>query len=471
MKAVQNNPYRTLGLLVGATAREQERQVRRLKQFIEAEKDPEDDFSFPKLGKFQRKIEQVNDAASKLNLNIDKINAALFWFWNGNPITDEVAFDSLKDGDIETAYQIWDRLTIETKEDGKRFWKPVTEKNYSAFHNGFLLNLIKPNNNLHTAIVANLFFLESDLIQKFVSSVVDETYKTSKKEMQLLFLNQLYSEIAIDKIFSRDKFLEIINKQEFVAKIDFLNGLVQKPIEQIENKIEETKSKRKTSKSNAETFGRDLQKQTFENLKTLKSILGESNIKYSSIADKVSNEILQCSIDYFNYHQEENSDINYFELAYELAQSTESIAIGRLTKERIIDSLNTLEEMRFKEISQAIQVLHSIKEAYEVNKYKINKQVREMPLGYNQTINWDKVNQMIEKSLDWDKVVSVVLEVIPLNNIDKIRSVNTHEKLNEYKTLVNFLFEKLSYSQKSKIEHIRYWETLGIMAKIASWFK
>jgi hypothetical protein len=39
MKAILNNPYRTVGLLVGATAREQERQIRRLKQFIEAEQD------------------------------------------------------------------------------------------------------------------------------------------------------------------------------------------------------------------------------------------------------------------------------------------------------------------------------------------------------------------------------------------------------------------------------------------------
>ncbi|MCX7877583.1 MAG: hypothetical protein N2510_02960 [Ignavibacteria bacterium] len=46
MNLIQNNPYRTVGLLAGATAREQERQVRRLKQFIEAEQEPPDDFSF-----------------------------------------------------------------------------------------------------------------------------------------------------------------------------------------------------------------------------------------------------------------------------------------------------------------------------------------------------------------------------------------------------------------------------------------
>lgn len=37
------------------------------------------------------------------------------------------------------AYQIWDKLMVETKEDGKRFWRSVTEKNSSAFHNSLCL--------------------------------------------------------------------------------------------------------------------------------------------------------------------------------------------------------------------------------------------------------------------------------------------------------------------------------------------
>lgn len=128
MQAILNNPYRTVGLLVGATAREKDRQIKRLKQFIEAEEEPQDDFSFPCLGRFNRTVESVDEAASKLNLDTDKLNAALFWFWNGNPITDEAAFDALKIGDVEAAHQIWDKLTVETKEDGKRFWKPLWRK-------------------------------------------------------------------------------------------------------------------------------------------------------------------------------------------------------------------------------------------------------------------------------------------------------------------------------------------------------
>jgi hypothetical protein len=88
MELIKNNPYRIVGLLVGATAREQTRQINRSNRLIDAEQELEDDFSFPALGKIIRTIESLADSASKLNLDSDKMNASLFWFYNGNPITD-----------------------------------------------------------------------------------------------------------------------------------------------------------------------------------------------------------------------------------------------------------------------------------------------------------------------------------------------------------------------------------------------
>ncbi|MBK9984467.1 MAG: hypothetical protein IPP15_19215 [Saprospiraceae bacterium] len=342
MKAVQNNPYRTVGLLVGATAREQERQVKRLKQFIEAEQDPADDFSFPKLGGGERKMEQVNEAVSKLNLNSDKMNAALFWFWNGNPITDEAAFDALKEGDIETAYEIWDKLI---RESGKGTWKPVTERNCSAFHNCSILNLIWAKGYLHTAVVAKLIFLESDLINKFISSVVDETHKTTKKDLELLFLNQIHSEIETDKMFSSENFIEIVNQQGFVAKQDLMRGFIQKQIEQIEKKIEKTKNSRKTSKANAAIAGQELFTTTANELTQLKSIIGiiaTNDTEYSPIADKVANEILQCSIEYFNDSQEKGNNSDYTKTTIGLVKQAETIAIGVVSKQRIKENLRDI---------------------------------------------------------------------------------------------------------------------------------
>ncbi len=474
MNTILNNPYRIVGLLVGATAKEQTKQISRLKKYIEAEQDPQDDFSFPALGNLHRTLDSIEEAASKLNLDNDKINAALFWFWNGNPITDEAAFEALKSGDIEAAYEIWDKLITKTDEEGKRFWKPVTEKNYSAFHNCSVLNIIRANGNLHNAIVASLYFLESDLVNKFVSSVADETHKTSKKELQLIFLNQLHSDLEANKKASLPKFLEILNKQEFVAKQDFMKGFVQKPIEQIEHKIETAKNKRKASKANAAKAGQELFTATASDLTQLKSIVGATDLKYTSISDKVANEILQCSIDYFNDSQEKDSSSDYAETAMKLAKQAEALAVGKLTKDRVKDSIETLAEMKDRELSQAIAVLQSIKSAYEEACRQIDKQVDELqyetfggfggsqPLRIpkpNVSINWSKVEEMKRSCLAWDKVTEVIREAIPLQNIEKIKRASNTTKVSEYKSLVNFLMSKITYSYKSRIAYISYWET------------
>jgi hypothetical protein len=466
MKTILNNPYRIVGLLVGATAREQTKQISRLKKYIEAEQDPQDDFSFPALGEFHRTLESVEEAASKLTLDNDKINAALFWFWNGNPVTDEAAFESLKSGNIEAAYEIWDKLITKTDEGGKKIWKPVTEKNYSAFHNYSLLNFIRANGNLSNAIVASLYFLESDLVGKFVTSVVDETYKTNKKELQLLFLNQLHSDIEANNKSLLPKFLETLNKQEFIAKQDFMKRFVQKYIEQIEHKIETAKNKRKASKANAAKAGQELYTSTSNDLAQLKSIVGASDLKYTSMADKVANEILQCSIDYFNYNQEQDSTSDYADTAMKLAKQAETIAVGKLTKDRIKDNIETLADMKDRELSQAIELLKSVKEAYETNKAKINAEVLAMPLGYNQTINWSKVNQMIEKSLDWDKVVELILKVITHKNVEKIKSTNNPSQISEYKSLAEFVISKLSFTQVNKVKYICYWKAESTVSNV-----
>lgn len=460
MQMILNNPYRTVGLLVGATAREQTKQINKLKKYIEAEQDIQDDYSFPVLGNLNRTLEKVEDAVSKLNLDYEKMNAALFWFWNGNPITDEAAFEALKSGEIETANEIWEKLIIRTDEDGKRFWKPVTEKNYSAFHNCSILNIIRANGSLHNAVVSSLYFLQSDLVQKFISSVSDETHKTNKTELQLLFLNQLHSDIQESKKSSLSKFLEIINKQEFIAKQDFMKGLVQKPIEQIEHKIEIAKRIRKASKSKAANAGQELFTNTEIELTQLKSIVGTTDIKYTSVADKVANEILQCSIEYFNDSQEKDSTVDYTETALKLAKQADTIAVGNLTKDRVRDSINTLAEMKERVINEAIAILSSVKLAYENAINEINEQVHRMimSMSLNQTINFSKVDKLKANCLNWDKVTEVVSTGISVNDITVIQRCSNQSKVSEYKSLVDFLFSKLGPIQINQVKHLCYWK-------------
>jgi len=439
MNTIKNNPYRTLGLLAGASTRDINRQTSRLQKIIAAEQEPPtDDFSFPILGNITRTEETIVEATSKLNLDSDKLNAALFWFWNGNPITDEVAFEALKDGNIEDAYQIWDKLTIETKEDNNRSWRAVTEKNISAFHNSFVLEMLRINGNKHTAIVANLYFLESEFSQKFISTVADSTHRTNIKEMQLDFLNNLLFETREGNAnLALSKFITIINSINFTAKADFLNTVSRKFANNISALIDTARKKRTANKATAAKIGEELSKQSKNDLEQLKSIVGIGNPTYSSTADKVANEILQCSVDFFNHSQKVNVANDYHNTAMKLAKQAESIAIGPLTKERIKENINTLEEMQFK----AIQILRIVKQAYE---QLAIENVRLKQFGQYKTINESAIVDLIKKG-------------IPKNDVNLIKTSNNQDRINEYKTLVNYVIGKLSYSYRNSIRYLDYW--------------
>ena len=110
MKLITENPYKTLGLLIGTSLREQTKQINKLKMFIEAEQEIDfDKYSFPTLGKLKRNLGTINLSENQLNLNSDKLEAAIFWFYDGYT-TDLHALEYLKDGDFEGAKIIWEDL-------------------------------------------------------------------------------------------------------------------------------------------------------------------------------------------------------------------------------------------------------------------------------------------------------------------------------------------------------------------------
>ena len=342
MQQIKNNPYRVIGLLVGATAPQQVRQINRLRQSIEAEVEPDEDFSFPVISKLQRTTETVNAAASKIHLESGKINASLFWFYKGNEIDDDAAFDILKgeNGDKEEAQKIW-TSAIKGKE--------ITKRNVSCLHNLstlLLSNAFKGNKIfvkiLEDAITLKLKFLESDFSADLVKIATDENNRTNKVELQLIFLKELHSEIEKNEDFSTDRFLTILNNLNFSAKEEFLKGFVQKPIRQIEDEISKTKTKRQADKRDAEIFGKELYENTEASIEQLKNVLDTSDIRYQNIADKLANEILQCGIDFFQEFKDEDFDpsdesMNLFDLA-------SSIAVGNIVSQRCEENSENLQE-------------------------------------------------------------------------------------------------------------------------------
>jgi hypothetical protein len=342
MDIIKNNPYRVLGILVNTSIKEEHSKTKKLKMYVEAEKEVPEDFSFPILGNLNRNISNIDNAISKLNLNNDRVNASIFWFYIGNSITDEPMFDALKVSKEEAKGAIitWEKLTVS---------KEITKRNASAFQNlsTFYLNdaykkSTISKNKLAKGIQYKLIFLESDFIKDFIKHSSDETYKVSKEEIQIHFLKEVYSQIEKVDNTQVDWYLDLISKLSFTAKQNYLNDFVSKPTEAIKVKIEETKTKRKANPASASILGQDLYESTNNSLNTIKNILGVNNIKFSSISDKLSDEILQCGISYFKKYRDTKTDPSEFTL--NLFKKAKGLAIGSIAKQRCQENTEILQE-------------------------------------------------------------------------------------------------------------------------------
>ena len=449
MELIQNNPYRIAGILSNATTKELEKQKGKIKAYTKVGKEIKSDFDFQILGNIDRTEDSVNKAFSNVEQSQDKVNFALFWFLNASPF-DNTAIEYLKNGDEEKALEIWEKVTKD---------KDVNSKNFSAFNNLGTYKLLSRNkSDIKTGIEAKIKLIESDYFESFVHSVADETYTID---------NQKQSEKLIDELLTQ--FKNQYSSSETLQLFSGCNGTTQKylskkfteePLHKIESQIESCKKKRKASKGNAYEFGLRLFTNTKEDLSLLKSLLGTSDLKYKSVADQLANEIMQCGIDYFNECQENDSNENYLESAQKLTKLADSIAVGKLTKDRAKDSLETLADMKDREVNQAIAILNSIKLAYDNAISEIDAQVARMrmTMSYNQSINYSKVDKMKASCLDWDKVVEVVSNGISMNNVEAIQRCSNQSKVSEYKSLVDFLLGKLGPIQINQVKHLCYWK-------------
>ncbi|MGG5507266.1 MULTISPECIES: hypothetical protein [unclassified Myroides] len=452
MKLINENPYRIAGILANTSDKELLKQKSKIKRFSEVGKAITSDYDFSFLTPISRENGSIEKAFSNIEQNQDKVNHALFWFMNSNNF-DETAINYLKNGDKEKAIEIWEKIT-----DGKE----VSSKNFSAFNNIGTLHLLD-NSKLRVkkGIEAKVKLLESDYFKEFAHSVADETFTLNADNQIEIFVDSLLKQFK--EVYSTSDTMSLFNGCNGTAQKYLSKRFTEEPIHKIETQIEQTKKKRVQNKLNAFRLGKDFYQNTKSELALLKNLLGSTNAQYKLLADNVAKEILQCSIDYFNESQEEDSNPDYLAEAMQLAKIADSVAVNSITKGRIKENIATLEGMKEREINLAIVVLKSVKDAFERNKSDIMEQVRrqERTMGYGQSINWSKVDDLINDSINWDKAIEVITNTVSLKDVDKIRNSSDTSKINEYKSLVDFLLSKLSNYQKNKVKYLCYWKTVA----------
>ncbi|MCT4035283.1 hypothetical protein CMT72_05060 [Elizabethkingia anophelis] len=457
MKSIINNPYRIAGILANSSEKDILKQKSKIKRFSEVGKEISSEYDFPFLSSLSRSSTIIDKAFSDIEQNQNKVFYSLFWFLNLNPI-DNTAIQHLISGNKEKAFEIWEKLSND---------KEVNSKNYSAFNNISTLYLLgHSKEDLKRGITTKIKLIESENFKDFVHTVADETFSIDTPKQIELLIDELLT--LFKGKYSTSEAMELFSNCNGTAQKYLSKKFTEEPVHKIEVQIEQCNKKRINNKGNAYKFGTDLYTNTKSELALLKSIVGNVNLQYKILADNIAKEILQCSVDYFNESQEQEKNSNYLEEAMKLAKLAESVAINDATKNKVKENIGTLEGMKDRELNQAIDILKSIKQAFQTNEAKITKEVLEMPMGYNQSINWSKVNQMIANSLDWNKVVELIRETIPLRSVEKIKNSDKQIKITEYKSLVDFILEKLNYSQKGQVKYLCYWKTISTTAPIPS---
>lgn len=441
MELIQNNPYRIAGILSNATAKELEKQRGKIKAFAKVGKEIKSDYDFHILSEITRTEDLIYKAFSNIEQNQDKVNFALFWFLNANPF-DNTAIEYLKKGDEEKTIEIWKKVTKN---------KEVNSKNFSAFNNLGTYKLLSQNqDDIKEGIEAKIKLIESKYFENFVHSVADETFTIENKKQIEKLVDELLTQFKNQ--YSSSETLQLFSNCNGSTQKYLSKKFTEEPIHNIESQIESTKNKRNKNKSEAYQFGLNLATKCKSDLVLLQSLLGTTDLKYKTIADQLANEIMQCGIDYFNESQENDSSDNYLESAQKLTKIADKIAVGKLTKDRAKDSLISLEEMKDKSLSQTVELLQSVKDAYETNEVTIRRQVKELEetdfeirIG-RKSINQSAVEDNIKNSINWKEVNNLLNAVLDNNSLKKIKESSNNQLKAEFIELANWLKENSSSS-------------------------
>ena len=411
MKNIYQNPYRIIGILSNATAREIQARKTKIQAFTRVGKPIDSEYDFNFLEDITRDETSITKAFSDIEQNIGKVRHSLFWFINYSSF-DQMALEHLKNGDTSKAKEIWHKLT-----NGQE----INAKNFSAYSNIATLWLLSEEEmSKVTGIQYKIKLIESGYFTDFVHLVADETYNIDKNRQIEIFID----EVLKGKNISSQS---LIQQLSGYAKAYLTQKATEEPVHSIETAVESCEEKRRKDKSNTYKYAKELYTNTQKPLAELKNILGIQDLKYQAVADSVAKELKQCAIGNWNNSDEEETDLKK---SIELVTLANKIATGKTLKEDIQKDIKTLEGMKDRELNKAIEVLEMIKKAYHKVPYF--------------------------SDLDWARATDLIIKHIPPHYISKIKNSTNTAKLEEYKILVEFILSSAT-GYSLKLLYLRYW--------------
>lgn len=263
-----------------------------------------------------RTHESIAAANTAINLDIDQLKYAFFWFISGSTM-DDIALRHLQAGNREKAEEIFQK-----------------KETYSSLINSGVLAIIDGNTaagfNSISKVVRNPTY-RTELLQ----ALGIPNLQLSEDNLAELVIEELLKEIPASKLLSA---CTNPTDRAIVSK-----SALEEPISTIDSAIAVAKNTDSKNPEASLAAGTKLMNSTKAPLKTVKEIAGAMSQQYQMIADNVAKQVLQCGINYYN--NAPDSDTESPRKAMVLQSYALSIAVGQLTKDRCQENYNILKEV------------------------------------------------------------------------------------------------------------------------------
>ncbi len=337
MDQVTSNPFYFLGLAANSSERQIQKQVATIKAYAKVGQSVDSKLDFPILPSPQRNEQTISAAVSKIEQPSDRLYHSLFWFIDTSNV-DKTALAYLLSDDPAKAAEIW-QLAVADRSLGPKNFSAAnnlsTLQFLFAFQSGSVnRKLLLPAIQLKGKLLANCF---GDMSR----AVVGEKVSVDRRELFRRFADAfLASRLLIDR-----------GIPGFIAAFEdfpqdtrsYINGRITSgPAARIRRAIETSETRREDHPEKANEIGLELHEATRDDLVVIRNVHGADHPQSQLIANDLANEILQCSIDYFNEHVESGS-IDPGEDSAHLLRIARSIGPSGAVKHRIDENAPTIE--------------------------------------------------------------------------------------------------------------------------------
>ncbi len=334
--SIINNPFRILGVFTNATLKAITANKGKMIAFAKVGKS----MSLPTdmnciLPVPNRSIENIDSALSVINLPIDKIKHALFWFINTSPM-DEVAINHLQNENYEKATEIF-----------------LKKKCYSSLINRGILALLQEDTATAIENITELIH-DDEYRTSFVEAVCGSTFIINEGDLAKLFIDELLVNISASTL------LQMFTDSGKSSDDDnyIRNIVIGEPISLINKEIEIAKHCGDTANEEYNA-GVRLIKNTKVALKQLRDNLSRTDLQYQTTVDALARQILQCGINYFNT-SDDDDDVDK---ALVLQGYAQKIAVSKLLKDRCAENVGILKQR--KELGEVGPAIENVKKELE----------------------------------------------------------------------------------------------------------